>query len=235
MKTTTTKAAVIKAAIKVVKSVPFWCGLLVTLCAAFSAVTHAETPEEAAESRATAAKLLDEAKRYAKDDYDDGRAFLTAARARAVISVRSPRQWNDEDSELVERANQQMRICSKRLQKRQKYLDESVKLEISYLPDLPTVSEKPKPKKNQVKEPEPIDWPDPWTDYPEIGSGYSPPSFNPGAVSRGTSHSYSPPSFNSGAVSRGTSPGYSPPSLNSGTASRGTSPSRGSSGYQKSP
>ncbi|MBQ3453959.1 MAG: hypothetical protein IJG25_03745, partial [Thermoguttaceae bacterium] len=72
--------------------------LLLGLWAALPAAAQEKTPEAAAaaRSREQAARLLDEAKEYDKG-LDDGNAFLAAARARAVIGIRAPRLWTDED------------------------------------------------------------------------------------------------------------------------------------------
>ena len=106
--------------------------LLFGLPAARPMIAHGAEPEKAAaESRKRAAELLDEAKTFDKS-YDDKRAFLAAARARAAIGIRSPRQWNDEDRKLVDRADQQMKTSSERLRKAQGYVSNYTTLVISY-------------------------------------------------------------------------------------------------------
>ena len=106
--------------------------LLFGLPAAWPMIAHgADSEKAAAESRRKAAELLDEAKKFDKS-YDDKRAFLAAARARAAVGIRSPRQWNDEDRKLVDQANQQMKACSERLRKDQGYLSDYTTLVISY-------------------------------------------------------------------------------------------------------
>ena len=106
--------------------------LLFGLSAAWPMDARGADPEKAAaESRRKAAELLDEAKKFDKS-FDDKRAFLAAAQARAAIGIRSPRQWSDEDRQLVEQANQQMKACSERLRKDQGYVSDNTKLVISY-------------------------------------------------------------------------------------------------------
>ena len=117
--------------------------LLLGLWAALPAAAQEKTPEAAAaaRSREQAARLLDEAKEYDKG-LDDGNAFLAAARARAVIGIRAPRLWTDEDRALVARADQQMKISSERLRKTQGFLSSYTTLVIGY----PKADPPPKPR-----------------------------------------------------------------------------------------
>ena len=133
------------------------------LLAALPAAAQEKTFEAAAaRSREEAARLLDEAKGYDKG-LDDGNAFLAAARARAVIGIRAPRQWNDEDRKLAARADQQMKISSDRLRKTQGYLSSFTTLVIGY----PKADPPPKPRASTT------DWTPPPSSSVTLPSGTS--------------------------------------------------------------